>query len=118
MTDIPMIQAILKTYGIDTPESTIESLTSGLINHTWKVSSGNRQYILQRINDQVFKKPFDVAENILGGSRGDDAPDRLERAGQHASGTMEFHGTLSGERGQLGEETVFHRVGFVPVRSF
>lgn len=59
-----MIQAILKTYGIDTVESNIEPLTSGLINNTWKVSSGDRQYILQRINDQVFKKPFEVAENI------------------------------------------------------
>jgi Ser/Thr protein kinase RdoA (MazF antagonist) len=59
-----MIPTILKAYGINTAQSHVEPLTSGLINNTWKVTSGNKDYILQRINDQVFKKPFEVAENI------------------------------------------------------
>lgn len=59
-----MISKVLNVYGIRESESVIEPLTSGLINHTWKVSSGESAYILQRINDQVFKKPYHVAENI------------------------------------------------------
>lgn len=59
-----MIKRILPAYGMDPQRSQIESLTSGLINNTWKVTSGGKQYILQRINDQVFRKPFEVAENI------------------------------------------------------
>ena len=59
-----MIPTILNAYGINTAQSIVEPLTSGLINSTWKVTSGDKHYILQRINDQVFKKPFDVAENI------------------------------------------------------
>lgn len=59
-----MIPSILEAYGIEGEQSVVEPLTSGLINNTWKVTSGDRQYIFQRINDQVFKKPFEVAENI------------------------------------------------------
>lgn len=58
-----MIASILKTYGI--PDlTTVDTLASGLINRTWKITSGTDQYILQRINDNVFRKPYDVAENI------------------------------------------------------
>jgi Ser/Thr protein kinase RdoA (MazF antagonist) len=59
-----MISEVLEAYGINESQSVIEPLTSGLINNTWKVSSHDAQFILQRINDQVFKKPFEVAANI------------------------------------------------------
>ncbi len=57
-----MISAVLTHYGIR--EFTAEPLVSGLINSTWKVTSGADQYILQRINHHVFKHPFDLADNI------------------------------------------------------
>ena len=59
-----MIDNVLQSYGIDRQKSKVESLTSGLINNTWKVSTGKDAYIVQRINHQVFKKPFEVAANI------------------------------------------------------
>ena len=59
-----MIDNILESYGIDPRKSKVESLTSGLINNTWKVSTDKEAYIVQRINHQVFKKPFEVAANI------------------------------------------------------
>lgn len=59
-----MIDDILRIYGIDPQESQVQSLTSGLINSTWKVSWKEKDFIVQRINNQVFKKPFEVAENI------------------------------------------------------
>lgn len=59
-----MIENVLKTYGLDPRNSQIEPLTSGLINNTWKVTSNDEDYIFQRINDQVFRKPLEVAANI------------------------------------------------------
>ena len=59
-----MIDKILEAYAIDPQTSRVETLTSGLINNTWKVTSGPEAYILQRVNHEVFKKPFEVAANI------------------------------------------------------
>lgn len=58
-----MISSILKAYGIH-KHSLAEPLTSGLINATWKITSGENQYILQRVNHNVFKNPYELAENI------------------------------------------------------
>ena len=58
-----MTSTILNAYGISA-ESKIDQLTSGLINKTWKVTDGENQFILQQINHQVFKKPYDVGANI------------------------------------------------------
>lgn len=59
-----MVEQVLTVYGIDPHQSQVVPLTSGLINNTWKVSSGKKEYIVQRINDQVFRKPLEVASNI------------------------------------------------------
>ncbi len=59
-----MIDKILKLYGVDPETCQVASLTSGLINNTWKVSAAEGEFIVQRVNDQVFRKPFEVAANI------------------------------------------------------
>lgn len=41
-----------------------EPFGSGLINHTWKIYAPGRNYILQKINAQVFKQPLDIAYNV------------------------------------------------------
>lgn len=58
-----MTASILTAYGLN-KTARLEPLTSGLINRTWKVTNGENQFILQQINEQVFKKPYDLAENI------------------------------------------------------
>lgn len=40
------------------------SLTSGLINHTWKIKADQGEFILQRINTQVFNHPEWIDDNI------------------------------------------------------
>ena len=55
---------ILAAYGLVANECTIQPFGSGLINTTWKVTCGDKAYILQRINHQVFKKPELIAQNI------------------------------------------------------
>lgn len=63
MTPTDTLQKILSEYNIGT-ESLIEPHGNGLINNTWKVSDDDDHYILQRINDNVFKQPFDIEYNI------------------------------------------------------
>ncbi len=55
---------ILKEYGFTDSSFTVEVFGTGLINHTWKVSYKDNDYILQRINDNVFKQPADITCNI------------------------------------------------------
>jgi Ser/Thr protein kinase RdoA (MazF antagonist) len=59
-----MIQAVLSAYGLEENETKIQSFGKGLINHTWKIISFGKEYILQRINDNVFKQPKNIAANI------------------------------------------------------
>jgi len=59
-----MLSAILPEYGLVENECAIRAFGTGLINHTWKVSTAGNEYILQRINDQVFRQPLLIAENM------------------------------------------------------
>jgi Ser/Thr protein kinase RdoA (MazF antagonist) len=59
-----MQSEILKLYGFTDDSLVIKSFGSGLINHTWKVTYKGDDYILQRINDNVFKHPAYITNNI------------------------------------------------------
>lgn len=59
-----MLPSILQAYGLDEKYTRVEAFGNGLINDTWKVTSGNKEYILQRINNAVFKQPEHIAHNI------------------------------------------------------
>jgi Ser/Thr protein kinase RdoA (MazF antagonist) len=56
--------SILQQYGFDEADCTIQPFGSGLLNHTWRVSTTEGVFILQRINDVAFKQPEDIAANI------------------------------------------------------
>ncbi|MEO6916067.1 MAG: aminoglycoside phosphotransferase family protein, partial [Chitinophagaceae bacterium] len=55
---------ILKMYGFTNDSLIMRAFGSGLINHTWKVDYDNAEYILQRINNDVFQQPQDIESNI------------------------------------------------------
>jgi Ser/Thr protein kinase RdoA (MazF antagonist) len=59
-----MSKQILTAFKINTDEMDVISFGSGLINYTWKVASPEGEFILQRINNEIFKKPEDIAFNI------------------------------------------------------
>ncbi len=59
-----MLQPILDEYGLKGDDIETKPFGTGLINHTWRVSDGKKEFILQRINQQVFKTPSDIAANI------------------------------------------------------
>lgn len=59
-----MSLALLTDFGISDETVTIEAIGNGLINSTWVVKNGEAKYILQKINDNVFKDPESLASNI------------------------------------------------------
>lgn len=59
-----MLKKILAAYGLQEDHCTVTRFGSGLINKTWKISCNNRDYILQRINHQVFHQPELIAANV------------------------------------------------------
>jgi len=59
-----MLNQILPLYGILPVKSNIQLFGDGLINHTWKITTENTGYILQKVNQAVFKKPQDIDQNI------------------------------------------------------
>lgn len=58
-----MTQSVLPAFGLKEEKLRVESYGSGLINHTWKVIVGEHEYILQRVNQEVFKEPVYIAHN-------------------------------------------------------
>ena len=61
-----MVAPILEKFGLNIEDYSVLQFDSGLINKTWKVSTLNKSYILQRINHHVFKRPEDIDRNLFG----------------------------------------------------
>jgi Ser/Thr protein kinase RdoA (MazF antagonist) len=55
---------ILPSFNISTNNVAINAYGSGLINSTWHIENEEGNFILQRINDAIFKNPHDIAFNI------------------------------------------------------
>ena len=58
-----MLSEILSCYGIS-PNALIQPYGSGLINNTWLITDSSQEYILQKINNNIFKEPLNIAGNI------------------------------------------------------
>ena len=59
-----MLQSVFDAFGISENINSAISFGSGLINHTWKITNGDKAFILQQINHHVFKNPESIAYNI------------------------------------------------------
>ena len=57
-------ESIWDAYGFNKEWIVMIPFGNGLINNTWKIQVGANQYILQNINQQVFKDPTTIASNI------------------------------------------------------
>lgn len=62
MTNIEAMDEILELFGLSGAK--YELFGTGLINRTWKVYTRKANYILQKINNNVFKEPKNIAYNI------------------------------------------------------
>lgn len=58
-----MLDQVLSCYEIKR-DASIQTFGNGLINSTWKVTDGLNDFVLQKVNEQVFKSPYDIASNI------------------------------------------------------
>jgi Ser/Thr protein kinase RdoA (MazF antagonist) len=58
-----IVDVVLRSYGLDINSLEYVPYGSGLINHTWKVSTSDKEYILQKVNDSVFSDPAAIAAN-------------------------------------------------------
>ncbi|MBI3221129.1 MAG: aminoglycoside phosphotransferase family protein [Bacteroidetes bacterium] len=58
------MKSILLHYGRQFENATMELLSGGLINQTWKVEAKAESFILQRINQNVFSDPQRIANNV------------------------------------------------------
>jgi Ser/Thr protein kinase RdoA (MazF antagonist) len=60
------MKEILFQFGLTEENFQVLPFGSGLINTTWKIADKQEdpKYILQKVNQQVFKKPDDIAFNI------------------------------------------------------
>jgi hypothetical protein len=58
-----MFGSILSQYGFDESEFSVKAFGNGLINHTWKIVYAGKEFLLQRINQQVFTRPLDILDN-------------------------------------------------------
>jgi hypothetical protein len=60
-----MLDNILQRFGLKPSDYQIKPFGSGLINQTLKLSGEIDEYILQRINVDVFKSPYSIANNLI-----------------------------------------------------
>lgn len=58
-----IVDVVLRSYGLDINSLEYIPYGSGLINHTWKVTTPDKEYILQKVNDSVFPDPAAIAVN-------------------------------------------------------
>lgn len=58
--------AVLQAWGYDDTNAAVHTVGSGLINHTYLLTDmlQNKKFILQHINQAVFKQPQIIADNV------------------------------------------------------
>src|SRR5450755_282653 len=59
-----MLQVVFNAFGISENINEAVPFGNGLINRTWKINRGGKPFILQQINNKVFKDPEAIAYNI------------------------------------------------------
>lgn len=58
-----LLTLVLSQFGYAQENCNISSLGNGLINNTYLVHTGDKSFVLQRINQQVFNAPLNVINN-------------------------------------------------------
>jgi thiamine kinase-like enzyme len=61
---VSSIEEIISRFGFAVGEIKIQQFGSGLINQTWKITSRQGDFILQKINEHVFGNVKAIANNI------------------------------------------------------
>lgn len=59
-----MLNGVVQSFDIEGEVTGVDMIHGGLINNTWKVKTTCKNYLFQTVNQQVFKKPEAIAQNI------------------------------------------------------
>ncbi|RZJ85207.1 MAG: aminoglycoside phosphotransferase family protein, partial [Chryseobacterium sp.] len=59
-----MIEKVLDAFGLNGKVAKYTQFGNGLINNTWKISDTEGEYILQKVNTDVFSNPRDICANM------------------------------------------------------
>jgi thiamine kinase-like enzyme len=55
---------VLSAYDLAINDVQLERINNGLINATWRIKNPQKNFILQKVNHNVFKKPEAIASNV------------------------------------------------------
>lgn len=55
---------VLAAYGLEKKNLQVDQIENGLINLTWHIKNTNHSFILQKINQRVFKNPYAITSNV------------------------------------------------------
>ena len=59
-----MMGSVLSGFGLKENDCSISVFGNGLINQTWKLTSRDQEWLLQRINHRVFTSPLKIMDNL------------------------------------------------------
>jgi Ser/Thr protein kinase RdoA (MazF antagonist) len=59
-----MVQEVLSEYNLIQGELEFETINNGLINQTWLIKNSHKNFILQKVNHNIFKNPEAIAFNV------------------------------------------------------
>ena len=59
-----MVNEVFSFYKPGLPPVEVTPISNGLINETWHIKTAGTDYILQKINNDVFKDPYAIATNV------------------------------------------------------
>lgn len=58
------MQEIFSVYNLNPQNHSVKVIGDGLINMTWLLKNGEEDYILQKVNTDIFKNPLLISENV------------------------------------------------------
>ena len=59
-----MIKEVLSEYNLNKDSLEFEPINNGLINQTWLIKNSTENFILQKVNNSIFKNPGAIASNV------------------------------------------------------
>lgn len=55
------MRSVLPAYGLEEKSLKMGSFASGLVSHTWKITTKDKQFIIQKDNQSVFEKSDSIS---------------------------------------------------------
>jgi Ser/Thr protein kinase RdoA (MazF antagonist) len=58
-----IIKIVLNAFGLEDANTIVQPIKNGLIHKTWKLTTCGKHFILQQVNDSIFKQPQNIVHN-------------------------------------------------------